>query len=164
MRKYTIGTALLLIAFQSHGTECAPLVNPICKKDEYIVQLPRGAEDGGPISGDCNTICLPDDLAPPPPTVVCQKSLELFECEVWPQGPLLTYIWVASSGVELLSTTLIPQNSIRTPYQAFICTQTHDSGHATIAVGSPGDSWSQRDFVIPCSLAAELPSPTPIEY
>lgn len=154
-----LAATLQLGSAPSRNQNCPDNVEDGCAGDTYLTLI--WISDDGSGGDQCGVVCRHTLEPPPAPTVLCEATdLGNWDCEVWPQGPGLTYSWEADSGVELLSDSLLPEVNISAPFQSFICTQTWHNATATVRVTSPTGRSISGAFLIPCSGSAEEPLPT----
>lgn len=158
-----LATTLLTAALQlgpgdGGNLNCPDNVEDGCTGDTYLTLIWTSADGDG--EDQCGVVCRHALEPPPAPTALCEATdLGNWDCEVWPQGPGLTYSWEADSGVELLSDSLLPEANISAPFQSFICTQTWHGATATVRVTSPTGRSTSGAFLIPCSGRGSEPLP-----
>lgn len=95
--------------------------------------------------------CLGSGEAPSPVLLQCFRQGSVYNCEVWPQGPGLTYHWTSTGQI-----SLFPEGSTAWPYQSISCL-TSSGGHVQVEVESPFGLRATQQMQVNCG-------PPTIEY
>ncbi|MBD8527701.1 hypothetical protein [Pseudomarimonas arenosa] len=125
-----------------------PTLQSTCHVSEWEGLFASKSGGAGPVC--IKAMCVPNQDPPEPILIDCSYSYGIHNCEVWPQGEGLTYLFTAPYfGVAETSPT---------PYsvRSFECSPVGGGGFVTVTVTSPTGVSASDSIDLPCPRVGVL--------